>query len=494
VNSQPDGGTDSLPIQFTESQLRRWLTLLQKPDQLACPEVEALLDAHGRRPDMPSEVAVGKAAAELLIEEIERLAPKQDSSRDQNLPHLVLRTCFIDGAKLFQAAARLGLSERQLTRERTRAIRLLKSELEVPIRRGSYAPYRPEPIPRMQGFFQRPAATRALAEALAKHHLVHVHGPVGIGKTSLVAELAAQASIATPVLWYRFRAGVNTSLVALLFELGEYLRHEGLSELSGFMTDALPDPDTSLATRIALQGFSGRDQLLVFDDYQTVETDLTIIGWIDEVVSRLPGLRIVTISRHRYGGNRSGMAFEVGSLTRVETKDFLAHLGVDLQPDLNRRLHLFTHGNPHLVKLAASWLKKADEDEVAQNIRSFGKQAKVQEFLLESVTELMDPDDRAVLEAATVFRERFSDDALAFVSGHTLGAIQDASLRLMRVYLATRSRDGESAFVHASVRDYVYARLASERRAHLHERAAEWYEKVGKTKEAHFQRERSAKS
>ena len=49
----------------------------------------------------------------------------------------------------------------------------------------------------------------------------------------------------------------------------------------------------------------------------------------------------------------------------------------------------------------------------------------------------------------------------------------------MRYHVATRSRDGEIAFVHTSIREYVYQRLSSERRRELHMRAASWYR--GKT-------------
>jgi ATP/maltotriose-dependent transcriptional regulator MalT len=62
----------------------------------------------------------------------------------------------------------------------------------------------------------------------------------------------------------------------------------------------------------------------------------------------------------------------------------------------------------------------------------------------------------------------------------------DASLRLVRAYVATRSLDGQSAFFHGSVREYVYARLEPSLKAELHERAAAWYKREKEIKEAEY--------
>ncbi|MGH9199562.1 MAG: hypothetical protein ACRD1T_28010, partial [Acidimicrobiia bacterium] len=105
---------ESKTLSLTDAQLRRWLTLLRRPDQLYSSDMVQLLKAHRRLPSGASEVAVGQAAAALLTETIDRLKPADESDREKALPHLVLTTCFIEGAKLFQAAGRLGLSERQL--------------------------------------------------------------------------------------------------------------------------------------------------------------------------------------------------------------------------------------------------------------------------------------------------------------------------------------------------------------------------------------------
>ena len=471
------------PPEPSEAKIRRWLTLLNQPDRLVDEDLEKLLRIHNRMPSTHSQLDMGEAAAELLKEKIERLRPPEGSGRGQQLPHLVLEMCFINGAKLFQAAGRLGLSERQLSRERSRAIALLKAELFAATpSRG----YRAEPIPAIRGFLSRPGLERKITDALEQDHLVRVSGPPGIGKSTLVARLATQHQQGAPVMWYRFRSGINVGLNAFLYDLGEYLYARGEVELASYMQGALPSPETSLATRLAIKGLDSGPHLLVLDDFHLVEEDLSMSGFLEEAATRLPPLRIITVGRHRYARMNVGTSIEVAPFTRAETKEFLGRLKVECSPQMARTIHQWTEGNTHLIKLAASWLKTASVEDVSKGVASLNDRTEVQEFLLNYITDLLDSDDRALLKAASIFRERFSDDALAFVAERTRGAVMDASLRLVRSYVATRSFDGESALFHGTVRDYIYSRLEPEEKSELHERAALWYKRKKQHDEADY--------
>jgi ATP/maltotriose-dependent transcriptional regulator MalT len=468
----------------TEDDVRRWLTDLRRPDRLGGPEVVELLRARGRRPTAGSPLGVGAAAREMLLEAIDRLKPEGRVSREQELPYLVLRTCFVDGAKHVAAAERLGMSPRQLTRERARAIRLLHAELAAAGDAPSYSTYRPEPIPAIASFLPRPAATRALSDLLAENQLVHVHGPKGIGKTSLVAELASSVSRKTPVFWYRFRAGVNTTLAAVALDLGEYLAAGGRPALADYLTEALPQPDIGIVSRLAIRCLTGSPQLVVFDDDHLAEDDPAVAGFIEEAVVRLPTLRVVTVGRHREIDTAVGTSYALPAMTRLEAQALLAQLGVRTNPLMGESIHSWTEGLPNLVTLAASWLKSAAPEDVASGVQALTEQEGVQEFLLAAISEVLDSADRAILDAASVFRDRFTDESLAFVSQQTVGTVQDASRRLVRRHLATRSRNGDVAFFHGSVREHFYARLTPESRRAIHERAAEWYRGVANRGEA----------
>lgn len=478
--------TASLAPVLSEDALRRWLSQLRRPDELATPEMLWLLKSHGFAPVNGSGIAIGEAGAEFLVAMIDRLKPPQGAGRDRRLPHEVLTACFVDGLKMRQVASRLGMSERHLSREKNRAIAILKGVLEAAPHKHSY---KAEPIPTIGNFFPRPAITRRILTALETYRQAQVHGPRGVGKTTLVADIAADHSTDWSVLWFRFRRGSAASFTAFLLEMGEYLSTFEQPDLATYLGANLHDVDTGVAARLAIRGLSDSNHFLVLDDYHRVEEDDAVVGFLDEVVSRLPGLRVVMIGRHRSltGTEGNDNAVEVPPLSRLEARQLLGLLGVDdVKPTVMRALHSWTEGNTYLIKLASSWLKTSSPEEIARGTQLFSVQEEVQDFLLSNVTELLDSDDRVVLEAASVFHERFSDEALAFLSGRSRGAVVDAAFRLARVYIATRSRDGNNTFFHGSVRDYVYSRLDPNRRAELHDRAAEWYARRDRPEDAEY--------
>lgn len=467
--------------------MRRWLGLLRHPNRLDSPEMRALLQAHGRLPHSPTPLDVGRAAARFLADAIDRLAAPPEAPAGERLPHSVLRTCFVEGAKLHQAAAKLGLSERQLTRERGRAISLLTAQMSLGPLGSRFAP---EEIPTIDDFVPRPELAALIHEALGNSRGARVHGPPGIGKTSLVAEVAIAESRRSAVWWYRFRRGVNDTLGAVMFELGQWLGSHGLTDLSSYVAPHVGDLDATVAARIAIRALAETNALLVLDDHQTVEANMPIDGFFDEALVRTPTLRLITISRRRPAASHEPAAIEIPPFQLEQTERLLLHAGTRLPRETIARIHAWTGGNPHLVKLSASWLKTATPAEVARGVESLIDQEAVQDFLLSNITELLDSDDREILEAASIFRGRFSDDALAYVARQTRGAVQDASHRLVRSYVATRSRQGVSAFFHGSVRDYVYERLDPETKSGLHLRAAAWFHRLGDEDETTYHRER----
>ncbi|HEV2757834.1 MAG TPA: hypothetical protein VG318_18900 [Actinomycetota bacterium] len=478
--------TDAPPVD--EEKVRRWLGLLRHPNRLDSPEMRALLGAHGRLPPAANPLDVGRAAARFLTDTIDRLTAPADAPASERLPHTVLRTCFVEGAKLYQAAAKLGLSERQLTRERGRAISLLTAQLRLGPVRSRFVP---EEIPTIDDFVPRPDMVTALHDALGAARTARVHGPPGIGKTTLVAELAIDESRRSAVWWYRFRRGVNDSLRAVIFELSHWLGSQGVAELAEYVAPNLADLDTTVAARVAIRTLGEINALVVLDDYQLVEEDLPIAGFFEEAVIRTPTLRLIALSRHRPATPRVAAAIEIPPFRLDQTERLLSHLGTRRPRETVAKIHAWTGGNPHLIKLSASWLKTATPAEIARGIEGLIDQEEVQTFLLSNITELLDSDDREILEAASIFRGRFSDDALAYVARQTRGAVQDASHRLVRAYVATRSRQRVSAFFHGSVRDYVYERLEPDTRAALHLRAAAWFHRAGDEDETAYHRGRA---
>ena len=93
------------------------------------PELVALMRGHGYSATGKTRAEVAADAAQFLRDKIETLrAPRGASTRHQ-MPHAVLTLCFVEGWKGEHAAKRLHMSERQTSRERTRAVGLLRDAL-----------------------------------------------------------------------------------------------------------------------------------------------------------------------------------------------------------------------------------------------------------------------------------------------------------------------------------------------------------------------------
>lgn len=79
-----------------------------------------------------SDLVVAGEARDFLREVVERLKPRDGAPEHVWRPYRVLVLMHLEGHSHFTAARLLGLSSRQLSRERAKAIRLLRRELEGP--------------------------------------------------------------------------------------------------------------------------------------------------------------------------------------------------------------------------------------------------------------------------------------------------------------------------------------------------------------------------
>ncbi|HEV2755948.1 MAG TPA: hypothetical protein VG318_09260 [Actinomycetota bacterium] len=328
-------------LRVDEDSVRRWLAHLRRPDRLDDPALVALLAAHGRAAEAPG-LRTGRAAAELLREKIDALRPPEGAPAHEALPHRVLTACFVEGRKSFQAAALLGLSERQISRERSRAIALLAAELRSLPPGGAFEGYPAELLP-------RPDLTRRLDHAVRETRRVHVTGAAGAGKTALAGAWALRCDI--PVFRHAFATALGDGAAGLLLALGEDLA-PGDASLDNYMRAALPRPDLGLAARIALAALRRESRVLVLDDYDAAAGP-PVEGFLG-AVARLPSVRVVTIGRRP---RRDVASVVIPSLSEDEVTALLQLRGVDA--DVARRLHALTGGNARMVDTAAAWLTRA---------------------------------------------------------------------------------------------------------------------------------------
>ena len=355
------------PATLKPEELRTVLSHLQTPHRLDTPEIRALLAHHRRLPPSLSPTAVGAAAAELLTDQIAALDPGPDAPPGQRLPHLVLDASFVRARKNFQAAAELGLSERQLTRERARALQLLAAELAAPAPPALPAA---DEIPSLDGLLPRPELLRRLAETIARRRLVAITGDAGAGKTLAAAALAHSFG-AESTWWYRVRRGVNDSLEALLHELGQVLARDGCAELRDYLAAHLADVDLGKATRLALEGLAGRRRLLIIDDFGRVRDPKALEEFLCEITERLPSARVVTVG----AGPVDAELVEVPPLTRSETAALFRARGLYCATHVLDAVHQLAHGNVRMLAAIAAWWSGDDRGLVALERHLEGREA-----------------------------------------------------------------------------------------------------------------------
>jgi hypothetical protein len=325
-----------------DKAVRRWLANLRRPERLDDPALAALLRAHGRATHAGLRGA--RDAAAFLREKIDALRPAEGAPSSEQLPHRVLTMCFVEGRKSFQAAARLGLSERQISRERARAVALLAAEL-----RGGSLPQLPAAsVP--AALLPRPGTTRRLEDALRRARRVHVTGGAGAGKTTLVDAWSEGCS--DEVRWHSFTPGLPEGLAGLLFELGDRMA-PGDPSLDSYMRAALPRPDLALGARIALASLVRAAGVLVLDDFDAVRDDAQLAAFL-HAVEALRSWKIVTVGRLE--GPRGIPRVTVPPLSADEVAELLALREVSDAAGLAPRLHGLTGGNARSVDAAAAWL------------------------------------------------------------------------------------------------------------------------------------------
>jgi class 3 adenylate cyclase/tetratricopeptide (TPR) repeat protein len=369
------------------------------------------------------------------------------------------------------------------------------------------------------GTFERAAQQRSL-------QLVTVVGEPGVGKSRLVAELAAELD-AKPVI-ARWRQGrcLPYGEGITFWALGEILKAEaGILEsdspqAAAAKLEAIVPPDEPerqwLLHRLAplvggeraspaerqelftawrrfLEGLAAsRPSVLVFDDLHWA--DDALLAFLDHLAEWSHGVPLLILCAARpelyerrpgWGaGQRNAHTINLSPLSDQETAELVSHLITTTQitDELERAILERAEGNPlyaeEFVRLLAD--------------RGLGQQADLLDgrALPESVQALiaarldtLSPERKNLLQDAAVIGKVFWVGALAEISGRERTELELALHELARKELVrparTSSMAGESeySFWHLLVRDVAYSQIPRAERARRHRAAAGWIER-----------------
>lgn len=258
---------------------------------------------------------------------------------------------------------------------------------------------------------QRDTLNRLQDEFSNTGGLFTIVAPAGSGKTTLMAELAREATqVATLPIWINLDSDDNEPsifakyLISALYPLDSRAAEKELS-----MTNANParDYDALFATVVSRLTSSALPVILFIDDFQVI-THPSILKFWNRVVLHAPStMRIVIssrsslpidLSRKRVSGTlyeieQSNLNLNVGEIIHY----MLQHHSIDLDLEYAEILHSSTEGWLAGLQLAALAIKKSDKN-MNDVIRSFtGRDKNLADYLLHTVLKGQSEDDRNFL-------------------------------------------------------------------------------------------------
>ena len=319
--------------------------------------------------------------------------------------------------------------------------------------------------------------------------LVLVAGEAGIGKTSLVEALAAEArarglGVAWGAAWDGGGAPGYWPWIQVLRDLRPELPEldDGLRRELGPLWQETPGPDAEVdpellrfrrldALRAVLRAASARRPVLVvLDDVHAA--DAGSLEALLFVARALRDLRVLIAATSRLEpGAAAGALARVAALATIvcpsrfgleEVRELLAGLE-PVSPSMAEEIHRRSGGNPLFAR------------EIVQHVRAGGALTEVPDRVGASIAERLDrlePAERGMLEAAAVLGREFTLSMLAEVAGLD-GPAVEVRLRGARLGgVIERGGGDRAAFTHPLFRERILSRLEPARRSALHLAAA----------------------
>jgi len=369
-------------------------------------------------------------------------------------------------------------------------------------------------------------------------HLFTILGVAGVGKSRLVDEfigsLGEQAQVATGRC-IAYGHGITYWPVAEAIRDGAGIREEDGAEaarerLNRLMAEG-PEAERiveSVAGIIGLEAASPapeqifwairktferlarqRPLVLVFDDGQWGEpTFLDLVEHIADWTRDAPILLIVMARSELIekrpawgGGKRWSTTVQLEPLSEGESEELLTSLlgQAQLPPDVRRRVSHAAEGNPLFVEellaklIDDGFLTKADGSWLAA--RDLGEMAipPTIQALLSARLDGLDSEERTVIERASVEGNTFHRGAVIELAPEPIKLrVSDRLTALLRMELVRpdqASFAGEEAyrFRHLLIRDAAYQALAKQTRSELHERFADWLERIAAERVAEYE-------
>jgi len=354
--------------------------------------------------------------------------------------------------------------------------------------------------------------------------LATVIGDAGVGKSRLIREFIAQHAEDAAVMrgrclpygdgitfWPLREAvrdaaaigdddGPEEALAKLRSRVADGDVVDRLASVIGLSDAPFPVPEIFWGARRFLEELAGdRPVLLFIDDIHWAEsTFLDLIGNLVQTVDAAPVLVLCSSRRElldrqpEWGEGERSLRLVLEPLTDADAGRVVEALlgGTGTDPGLQRRIVEAAAGNPLFVEQLLSMLidngslRRDDGQWTTVGDLSTLTVPPTIQALLAARLDLLDREERAVIEPASVIGQSFAVAAVAaLVMPERAPGVPDrlvtlASKQLVQPNPDAADDDGMYRFHHGMVRDAAYRGLLKRDRATLHERFVEWAEPI----------------
>jgi DNA-binding SARP family transcriptional activator len=361
------------------------------------------------------------------------------------------------------------------------------------------------PAPRSP-FVGRDAELEALRAAFARAreeqtcHAVTVVGPAGIGKSRLARELLSELEDRATVAVGRCP---SYGEAVAYRPLAEIVRQLGGGDPRAWLSEVLQGDEQAarlVLSAIGLPGSPAQAEEIFWAVrrlFERVAAKRPLVLFVEDVHWAEPALRdlleylltfssgspmlIVCLARPEFVETDPGWVaplpnrslLMLDALSDHEARRLVDTTGPDeLGPDTAARIVELAEGNPLFLEQLAAMGAESGETALPSTVQA----------VLTARIDQLEPDERAVLELASVEGRSFHAGAVAEllgehgeagIAGHLVALVQKRLVRPDRAGLP-----GEDAFrfAHVLIREAAYHGVPKQRRAELHERLARWLE------------------